>query len=60
MLKRLVNAIERIANSLLIIELVLMKQNNIKYDDLSDFVEIDEKEEIEKYMYQYQDEHLGR
>ncbi|MDT2832383.1 hypothetical protein P7H62_15405 [Vagococcus carniphilus] len=57
MFKRLVKALERISNSLLIIEMILMEKNNLSYEDLSELTKSDEenKKYIENEMYKYSD-----
>lgn len=58
MFKRLIKALERIANSLLIIEMILMEKNNLTYENLSELTKSDEeiKKNIESEMYKYSDE----
>lgn len=58
MFKKLVKALERIANSLLIIEMILMEKNNLTYENLSELTKSDEeiKKNIESEMYKYSDE----
>lgn len=55
MIKRVVKVLERIANSLLIIEMILMHKNNMTYADLSELTQDDEenKKFIEKEMNKY-------
>lgn len=57
MFKRLVKALERVSNSLLIIEMILMEKNNLSYEDLSELTKSDEenKKYIENEMYKYSD-----
>lgn len=58
MFKKLVKALERIANSLLIIEMILMEKNNLTYENLNELTKGDEeiKKNIESEMYKYSDE----
>ncbi len=57
MFKRLIKALERIANSLLIIEMILLEKNNLTYENLSELTKGDEetKKNIESEMYKYTD-----
>lgn len=58
MIKRAIRALERIVNSLLIIEMILMEKNNLSYEELSELTKSDEetKKSIEKEMYKYDEE----
>lgn len=58
MFKRLIKALERIANSLLIIEMILLEKNNLTYENLSELTKDDEeiKKNIESEMCKYSDE----
>lgn len=58
MFKRLIKALERIANSLLIIEMILLEKNGLTYENLSELTKSDEeiKRNIESEMYKYSDE----
>lgn len=57
MFKRLIKALERIANSLLIIEMILLEKNGLTYENLSELTKSDEeiKRNIESEMYKYSD-----